>query len=1136
MLEPEPVQRGILAADIEGFGRLDRTDPIRVRLRHGLHELIKEALSAEGIAARRHTPLADLGDGVLVLTDPGVPITGLLRLAVSRLATRLVQRNHDRPDNERLRLRVVIHDGKVLHDRQGYSGEAVNHAFRLLNADLVRAALRATRTTDLVVVVSDTVWEAVVRHGYPGIDPEEFQPVDIHVKETHARAWLHTSSPPVPPVRVPEERMPAGALDTPPGERPPAFDEYLRALRSVSQRFPYVALRAEMPLLSTVYVRQQAAEAAPVPVAVPERSLPASPGTRGRRRAPRLVTLQETLDMHRHVLIEAGPGMGKSSLLHHLALILTDAGGASQAAPLVPVRVSARGLAVREGTFASCLRETALAELGRRFRGTLGEALFEQPPPAAGSWLVLVDGLDEVIDRRAQERLIGDIEYYASDPSSPYRFVVTSRPLPEARRLHEGGFGHYRLQPFNPAQIRAFVDTWFKARLHARPDDQERFLRSLQESNLTDLARVPLMLTLAILVYEEDRTRALPIRRAGLYERFLQKLATEEAERDTLDRFREQWARRYGQDGERWVDTLLAGKRRLLEHLASWRQDHGAESLLSEATAYVRAQGFIAARADWAWIREQIDTLLLRTGLLTRLGDEEVFLHDSLREYLAAWAAVAKLPGPFCDEARAFVERWPDERWKQVVLFGLGIWSEQRHDVSGLVRWIRARPGGLLFAGIALADGLAVPHELELEVIDALATELERMTWGQLLFTHPNPLDALRSSRTAGAAGERLLRVARNPSVEAPVRISAAETLGQLGHGEEVVSFVRELARDRMERAAVRQGAAIALGKLGRQDEAVPILMDIVQDPSVGAGLRERAVEALADLGFVAQLRVLGAVTGMDARVRERLATVLDEAGHVDDAATILYDLAAGSSVAPRIRERAVTALAARGRASDLLKLARGGIDAWIRLHAVDALVELARTGEAAGLAMDIATDRDIHEQVRTGAVHTLARLGRLEGVTSIMRDAIELPTVRLSAALALIQHDQASTTADTLHHLATQEALHPAVREGAAAALGEVGRSDLAAGLLLEVARSGDVEAWVRETAVLSLERLRRTNELRELVHERTDHWLKASAVVALLHAGSSADAARAAELLAASQVEDWVRDRLEWVLAETR
>jgi hypothetical protein len=44
---------------------------------------------------------------------------------------------------------------------------------------------------DLVVAVSETIWDGIIKHRYAGIDPGVYHAVRIRAKETRARAWLY---------------------------------------------------------------------------------------------------------------------------------------------------------------------------------------------------------------------------------------------------------------------------------------------------------------------------------------------------------------------------------------------------------------------------------------------------------------------------------------------------------------------------------------------------------------------------------------------------------------------------------------------------------------------------------------------------------------------------------------------------------------------------------------------------------------------------------------------------------------------------------------------------------------------------------------------------------------------------------
>src|SRR4029453_6270446 len=85
-MHAEPEHRAILALDIEGFGRLERTNLDRARMRTGLHRIIRNALSAAGIDPD-HIEQTEHGDGVLVLLGPQVSKARLLHPLLPRLVS-----------------------------------------------------------------------------------------------------------------------------------------------------------------------------------------------------------------------------------------------------------------------------------------------------------------------------------------------------------------------------------------------------------------------------------------------------------------------------------------------------------------------------------------------------------------------------------------------------------------------------------------------------------------------------------------------------------------------------------------------------------------------------------------------------------------------------------------------------------------------------------------------------------------------------------------------------------------------------------------------------------------------------------------------------------------------------------------
>lgn len=203
-----PVHRSILAVDIEGSTQ--RTNPVKGELHEEVYRLMAEAFGLVGIEDHSCDPIIDRGDGVLVLLRPAdeFPKTFLVSRLIPALAKLLVARNSRIPPAERprhLRLRVVIHAGEVHHDQNGFYGEDLDVAFRLLDAPRLKNHLRNAREP-LVLVASDEMYRSIIQHGYDGIDNEAFRPlVAVNVGGHRKKGWVHLPGAARSPVRIPDQ-------------------------------------------------------------------------------------------------------------------------------------------------------------------------------------------------------------------------------------------------------------------------------------------------------------------------------------------------------------------------------------------------------------------------------------------------------------------------------------------------------------------------------------------------------------------------------------------------------------------------------------------------------------------------------------------------------------------------------------------------------------------------------------------------------------------------------------------------------------------------------------------------------------------------------------------------------------------
>src|SRR5580658_9020616 len=190
-----PCHRAIVALDIEHS--TSRPDPVKAELRNKTYEMFDAALFSAGIHKRYRDRFMDRGDGILALIHPvdQAPKVVLLNRAVPVLSRLLADYNAGLPrhsqQQRQLRLRVVMHAGEVQYDANGCFGEALDVAFRLLDAARVKRALREA-ADPLILVVSGDIYSSVVRHGYDGIDRQTFHPlVRVQIAGNRFPGWIH---------------------------------------------------------------------------------------------------------------------------------------------------------------------------------------------------------------------------------------------------------------------------------------------------------------------------------------------------------------------------------------------------------------------------------------------------------------------------------------------------------------------------------------------------------------------------------------------------------------------------------------------------------------------------------------------------------------------------------------------------------------------------------------------------------------------------------------------------------------------------------------------------------------------------------------------------------------------------------
>lgn len=190
-LNGSPCYRTIITVDVEGS--TTKLNAAKAHLREVMYDLFESALLTAGITEQFHDPLVDRGDGILALVYPQdeIPKTTILDTVVPSLGNLLTAHAAKFP-NEQLRMRVAVHAGEVHYDGKGCYGEALDLTFRLLDAHMVKNELKQT-ATPLVLVVSDYIYQSIIRHGYDNIDKAAYNTtLTVRVAGQRHRGWLQT--------------------------------------------------------------------------------------------------------------------------------------------------------------------------------------------------------------------------------------------------------------------------------------------------------------------------------------------------------------------------------------------------------------------------------------------------------------------------------------------------------------------------------------------------------------------------------------------------------------------------------------------------------------------------------------------------------------------------------------------------------------------------------------------------------------------------------------------------------------------------------------------------------------------------------------------------------------------------------
>jgi hypothetical protein len=733
--------------------------------------------------------------------------------------------------------------------------------------------------------------------------------------------------------------------------------ELLRAQQRQTARHAYQFFDGHVPARTRLYVRQMLmATDAPGP----------SRTDLARLDAERVVTGGG------HVMVVAGAGGGKSTL----AAAVVDTCGRywltrrsiwpRRRSPLS--RVVAVYLPATDLVEARSLPSAIAAACCRDLEVQAEPAWFTEPPAPGASWLVLVDGVDEVRPAQSRSTTLWLLAQAVRDSTEPIRLVVTSRPLPdlEFAELRDAGAVPYELLPFDQSMLEDFARRLFTGQPTIDPTaEARRFVNRIDSARSAAAVRTPLLATIAGLVYLRDRSSPLPIGRFELYERFVTHLS--EGRTGPTAAVRPTCLQLIAQGGEaaklgHWLNDNFPGVvQELLNTVADDRICVPDTDVVEAGVQWASENlpGGPGPPLTWPGV---VTELLVATGLLQYQRGRLEFGHHSFAEFLAARHRLAGLSA----------ERWltmagqPAERG--TALFAAAGLSHIDDVVIELVE----RDDAVL-AGEVIAEGVTVTDQVRTAVVDLLvdrvATEHDDA---------PTCLRLLRELPHAAEMSDRLAALAADTMRPSWLRVYVADSLADLDRASGV-ALLHRIAADQTLSQEVRHLAVLRLQGRG---EPVPFSVELATKLEVVHEGRTARHEPLGVFG-----RHAAAQPGTDRQnpgLELRLAELSAQEGDNDR----LQALATMRDRSPRHRLAASRALAdITGEIQPLLTLARDPrVPMSVRLHACQHPAVLA-SPDAHQLLHDLVADPHMGNVAILGAGQLLARLGDTGVLAALSED-----------------------------------------------------------------------------------------------------------------------------------------------------
>ena len=493
-----------------------------------------------------------------------------------------------------------------------------------------------------------------------------------------------------------------------------ALPSYLGSIIATHQHLRFQGIRAGEPisvLLENIYVSLRA---------VDQREKKKASDREMAFQESSKLSIPAALHIYRRLVIVGDPGCGKTMLLSYIALTYAHALSAEIGSgkagnqtivqnrlglnenKFLPILLPLRSLGRHLKEEKSCSNPNddgpiillnCLFKYYKNQRISLPNDFFDERLEL-GLVVLLLDGMDEVVDVQTRQRVARIIELFAARYPQ-CRFVISSREVSyEGATRIVAEFGLVKICEFSNLEVSQFVRDWTrvvettlvgndmeKDEIVELANDQAEKLISAIHNNprVAELAVNPLMLTVIAIIHRY-RTE-LPGRRSKLYE-------------EAVDVLLRNWdAAKPGFQTE----ILLAGRtldsddlRNFLEPVAFWLHEHKRRELEHDDLRVILLPRFLNLTGGNAQQAiKALDAFLTvineRSGLLIERGIGVYgFAHLSFQEYLTA-RVLAEREDALSYSLRVLSDTW----WREVLLLEAGYLSNLgTRRVSDLIRAI----------------------------------------------------------------------------------------------------------------------------------------------------------------------------------------------------------------------------------------------------------------------------------------------------------------------------------------------------------------------------------------------------------------------------------------------------------------